>query len=303
MILNLAVGALFGLGVYLLIRALVPGRPGAVATLSRIDALRSSSGQAAPVPTALGGAQDRLLARIGPKVAGFYAAQGWKLSGLRADLALMERSLETFLAQKVLYSAAGLLLGPLLAVVLWLAGITDSVITPMWLTLLLVLACFFAPDLEVRSEAKEKRREFTRMVSVYLTLVHLSLSGGSGLPEAMKSTSEASDAWPMLRIRWALQEARLRGHQFWAAPGRLGEEINVPELVDLTSTVALVAEDGAKVLLSLRTRAETLRKRELAELQAAAVAKSQSMLVAQLLLCFGFLIFLIYPALTFVTGL
>ncbi|MFG2845955.1 type II secretion system F family protein [Kitasatospora sp. NPDC048296] len=300
MIWPLLAGAVCGLGLYLLIRALLPSRPGAVATVARIDALRSTSTQPAAAPTVLGGTQDRALARIGPGVAAFYAKQGWRLARLRPDLALVEKPLDTFLAQKVLYSAAGLLLGPLLAVVLWMAGVTSSVLAPMWLTLLLVAGCFFAPDLEVRSEAKEKRREFTRVVSVYLTLVHLSLSGGSGLPEALKSTAEASDAWPMRRIRWALQEARVKGQPYWSAPGRLGEEIGVPELVDLTSTVALVAEDGAKVRMSLRTRAETLRKRELAELEGAAAAKSQSMLVAQLLLCFGFLIFLIYPALTLI---
>lgn len=292
-------GAACGLGVYLLIRALMSSRPGAVATVARIDALRATSAQPVAAPSA-GGTQDRALARIGPQVSAFYARQGWRLVRLRPDLALVEKSMDTFLAQKVLYSAAGLLLGPLLAVVLWLAGVTSSVLAPMWLTLLLVAACFFAPDLEVRSEARERRREFTRVVSVYLTLVHLGLSGGSGLPEALKQTAEASDAWPMRRIRWALHEARVKGQPYWSAPGRLGEEIGVPELVDLTSTVALVAEDGAKVRMSLRTRAETLRKRELAELEGTAAAKSQSMLVAQLLLCFGFLIFLIYPALTLI---
>ncbi|WP_371503560.1 type II secretion system protein (plasmid) [Kitasatospora sp. NBC_00374] len=285
---------------YLLIRALVPSRPGSVATVARIDALRITSSGPAPAPTVLNGAQDRALAALGPKVAAFYAKQGWRLARLRPDLALVEKPMETFLAQKVLYSAAGLLLGPLLAVVLWLVGVTSSMLAPMWLTLLLVAGCFFAPDLEVRSQAKEKRREFTRMVSVYLTLVHLSLSAGAGLPEAMKATAESSDAWPMRRIRWALEEARVKNLPYWTAPGRLGEEIGVPELVEFTSTVRLVAQDGAKVRTSLESRAQTLRNRELAEMQGAAAAKSQSMLVAQLLLCFGFLIFLIYPALTLI---
>ncbi len=47
---------------------------------------------------------------------------------------------------------------------------------------------------------------------------------------------------------------------------------------------------------SLGSRAETMRHRELAEIEGSAGEKSQSMLVAQLLLCAGFLVFLIYPA-------
>jgi hypothetical protein len=40
-----------------------------------------------------------------------------------------------------------------------------------------------------------------------------------------------------------------------------------------------------------------MRSREMAEIEGGAGEKSQSMLVAQLLLCLGFLIFLLYPAL------
>jgi hypothetical protein len=39
-----------------------------------------------------------------------------------------------------------------------------------------------------------------------------------------------------------------------------------------------------------------MRQRELADAEGRAQAQSQSMLVAQLLLCVGFLLFLIYPA-------
>ncbi|MEV7177823.1 type II secretion system F family protein [Kitasatospora sp. NPDC093679] len=302
MILTLLAGGTAGAGLALLVWSLVPRRVGAVAALARIDALRAST-PAAQAPPALVTAQDRALAKIGPRVAAFYTAQGWTLTSLRTDLALLEKPMETFLAQKVLYAGAGFLLGPLLAAVLWMIGITDSPLTPLWLSLVFIVGCFFAPDTEVRSEAKKKRAEFKRIVSTYLTLVHLNLAGGSGLPEALKSTAEASDTWPMLRIRRALDAARLTGLPYWAAPGRLGQEVGMPELVDLSATVSLVAEDGAKIRQSLKARAETLRKRELAELEGAAAAKSQSMLVAQLLLCFGFLIFLGYPALTRVMAL
>jgi len=61
-------------------------------------------------------------------------------------------------------------------------------------------------------------------------------------------------------------------------------------------------EDGAKVRESLATRAASLRRRELAELQGQAGERSQSMLVAQMLLAGAFLIFLIYPAVRVMLG-
>jgi tight adherence protein C len=63
-----------------------------------------------------------------------------------------------------------------------------------------------------------------------------------------------------------------------------------------------VAEDGAKVRESLVSRAASLRRRELTDLQGQAGEKSESMLVAQMLLCAAFLIFLMYPAVRALLG-
>jgi CHASE3 domain sensor protein len=95
-----------------------------------------------------------------------------------------------------------------------------------------------------------------------------------------------------------LQVARLQGVTPWMALGELGKETGVAELRDLSAALELVADDGAKVRQSLAARAASLRRRELADAEGRAQARSQSMLVAQMLLAIGFLIFLIYPAIT-----
>jgi hypothetical protein len=46
-----------------------------------------------------------------------------------------------------------------------------------------------------------------------------------------------------------------------------------------------------------------MRRRELADTEGRAQAQSQSMLMAQMLLCVGFLLFLTYPAVARVMGL
>ena len=107
----------------------------------------------------------------------------------------------------------------------------------------------------------------------------------------------------MVRIRDTLETARLQGMTPWAALGELGDELAVDELRDLAAALALVAEDGAKVRDSLAARAASMRRRELADTEGRAQQRSQSMLVAQLLLCVGFLLFLTYPAVSNILGI
>jgi len=290
-------GAAIGLGLFLLGRAFFPGRPNAAASLARIDAMRSR-GQyvVATAPDGQGERGSKLRAAIGPQVAAFYARMGWQQRSLRSDLAILERGWEGFLATKVLLAASGLLFGPLIFAALWFTGLTHSPFVPVWLALICMVLFFFLPDLEIRGNAKERRKDFRRMVGAYLDLVAMNLAGGRGLPEALMAAAELSDGWALRRLRGALADARLTGVTQWVALGRLGDELNVAELKDLSAALGLVADDGAKVRQSLAARAETMRHREMAEIEGQAGAQSQSMLVAQLLLCAAFLIFLTYPA-------
>ncbi|UMG93300.1 type II secretion system F family protein [Nocardioides sp. TF02-7] len=148
----------------------------------------------------------------------------------------------------------------------------------------------------MRQKADDRRRAFRHMVSAFLDLVAMNLAGGRGVPEALQAASSISDSWGMLRIRDTLEAAKLQGITPWAALGQLGDEVDVDELRDLAAALALVAEDGAKVRESLTARAASMRHRELADAEAKAETRSQSMLVAQLLMCLGFLIFLVYPS-------
>ena len=106
----------------------------------------------------------------------------------------------------------------------------------------------------------------------------------------------------MARIRDALAAARLRGETPWAAMGRLGETLRIDELRDLSAALALVAEDGAKIHESLSARATSMRRRELADAEGRAGENSESMLVAQLVIAIGFIVFLVYPALSGIMG-
>jgi Flp pilus assembly protein TadB len=288
------VGGAVGLGLYALIRALMPSRRSSVSTVAQIDALRAAGPVAAHGPVEA--EPTDLRGRIGRRVAQFYLQQGWEQRSLRADLAVLDRSWETFLATKILLSAGGLILGPFLFALVWQLGLGSNPVIPVWMALLFGGVFFMLPDLEVKRDAADKRKDLRRVIGAYLDLVSMNLAGGRGLPEALMAAAEISDGWALMRIRNRLADARITGTSQWIALGRLGEELGIEELQDLSVTLGLVADDGAKVRDSLASRAETMRHRELSEIEGAAGEKSQSMLVAQLLLCAGFLVFLIFPA-------
>ncbi len=169
--------------------------------------------------------------------------------------------------------------------------------TPVWVALVGLLLGGALPTLAVRSRAETLRRDFRHVIGSFLDLVAMNLAGGRGVPEALQSAASVSPGWAMARIRESLETARLQGITPWTALGTLGDETGIDELRDLSAALALVADDGAKVRQSLTARATSLRRRELADVKGRAQARSQSMLVAQMLLALGFLVFLIYPAL------
>lgn len=290
----LVVGGVVGLGLFLLGVALFPLRPGLGRRLAAFDEARSAAARAAYRPVSTG--ESEVSRRLGRALAKFAAEQGWEFRPLRSNLALIDKSFENYLATKVMLAVLGLLLAPILAALASLAGFSLPLAVPIWVGLIVAAVFFMLPDLEVREKAARRRADFRHAIGAFLDLVAMNLSGGRGVPEALMSASEIGTGWAMWRIRDALISARITGQTPWQALGALGDEVKVDELRDLAAALSLVAEDGAKVRESLVTRAATLRRRELSDLQGEAGERSQSMLVAQMLLCAGFLVFLMYPA-------
>jgi tight adherence protein C len=299
MIMTFVVGAVLGLGLFLLGLALIPQRAGLVQRLAAFDAARSAA--ARPAYRTVAG-ESEFSRRLGSALAKFCAEQGWEFRSLRSSLSLVDRSFENYLATKILLALFGLIFAPLVFVLAGLAGFEIPIVFPLWAGLVLALIFFVLPDLELRQKVARRRRDFRHAVGAFLDLVAMNLSGGRGIPEALMAASEIGSGWAMWRIREALVNARITGQTPWQALGALGEEVKVDELRDLAAALSLVAEDGAKVRESLSTRAASLRRRELADLQGEAGERSQSMLVAQMLLCAGFLVFLIYPAVQVLIG-
>jgi tight adherence protein C len=305
-------GALSGIGLLLLVIALQrPQTRGSAApvALARMDLERSRQREATLAaqvagprgPSALGPGTEpgARLQLAGLLIRRQLDAAGIRLpASLRADLSLIGRSVETQLALTLF----GALLGGVGLLVL--SSLMVSVVpgmpvtTPVIIALVGVTVGGLLPTAQAASRATVRRRDFRHVVGSFLDLVALNLSGGRGVPEALNSAASVSNGWAMVRLRDCLQAARLQGITPWMALGELGAETGVAELRDLSAALELVADDGAKVRQSLAARAASLRRRELADAEGRAQARSQSMLVAQMLLAIGFLVFLIYPAIT-----
>lgn len=304
MTLVLVAGALTGLGFFSLVLQYDRGTGTAAAELARLDASRQRTRRTASLTADRRHQGESMrVRRVGSNLRALLESRGWRVpAGVRADLAVMGRSVETHLGMTVLASVAGLFAPSImLAPAVFLFGTNPTI--PLWLALIGGLGGGALTAAQLSSQAKDRRRDFRHAVSAFLDLVSMNLAGGRGVPEALATASELSDGWAIVRIRDTMESARLQGITPWAALGTLGEEMAVEELRDLAAALALVAEDGAKVRDSLSARAASMRQRELADAEGRAEQRSQSMLVAQLLLCVGFLLFLIYPAVSKIIGL
>ena len=292
-----AAGAGVGLGLLLLTRAFFPPRLTLSASLARLDAAARTP-RRTTAPDATGSVIQRLLVRhAGQPLSVAFSDRGWLSAQARSDLSVVGQEPASFFAVKAACAVAGLAVGPLLAGLLALAGVGGTVLLPAWIALLFAGLLFTVPDMTVRRRAHDRRRDFRAAVGSYLDLVAMKMASGAGLSEALRDAAAIGGDGPFARIRGALEDARTDGLTPAAALGHLGDELSLPDLRELSAGLSLVAASGAQAEESLRAKAASLRERELSAAAGDANARSQSMLVAQVVLALGFLVFIGYPAL------
>lgn len=290
MIAAMSVGALAGLGLLLLAWAAFPPRTDLAAAVGRFDVDRARARSGAV------GSADSLSERLGHTLSSACADHGITLSRLRANLALLDRTLEQHLVTKLSTAMIGLFIPVLLVASLTAAGIGVGWTVPLLVGVALAVGFSFLPDASVAQAADARRNELRRALACYLDLVSMSLAGGRGVPEALPMSARIGQGWAFDLISDTLTGARYAGITPWQALSELGERVDVSELKDLGNALSLVSDDGAKIKESLRARAATARSRQLAEAEGDAEKASESIRNAHLMLGFAFLVFLGYPA-------
>ncbi|GAA4899293.1 type II secretion system F family protein [Streptomonospora salina] len=279
-------GAALGAGVWMLARA--RRRPSLAELLNPSTPRQPAAAHGGPA------------ARLGSKGAAWLARLGLPRHRLRADLALCDSSTEAYLAEKATAVAAAI------AVPVVLAGLDTALGAGLAPPTLLAVsagcagACWMAPDLAVRTQARRRRAELRTATSVLADLSVIALAGGAGVAGALTQAARPGRGWACEQIRTALHTSAVRQQPAWSALAHLADTTGVAELGELAASLQLAGADGARVRASIASKATALRTAERAAAEARTAARTERMTLPVTVLVLGFMVLIGYPALVHV---
>lgn len=154
------------------------------------------------------------------------------------------------------------------------------------------------PLARLRAIAKQRRRSVVHAFSAYLDLVNVLLAGGAGVETALTAAAQAGDGWVFATLRGSLERARLARRSPWHELRALGARWAIPEMVEVAGSMTLSGEHGARIRSSLASRADSMRTRQVAEIEALAQSATERMGIPVMMLFVGFMVLLGYPALS-----
>jgi Flp pilus assembly protein TadB len=240
--------------------------------------------------------------RCGRPAVRWLRQAGLPTAATRRDLATLDKPVDVHLAEQATAAVFGLLLPPVAATLLAIAGVHIGVLLPVGASLLLGAVGFAAPQLSVRADAAKYRAAFRDALSSFLDLVVVSLAAGSGVDQALDEAATVGSGPAYAELRYALAEARLARIPPWDVLATLGRRIALPQLQQLAASIGQAGTEGAKVRASLRSRAVSMRQQQLTDAEGDANAATERMSLPIVALFAGFLIFLGYPAVAAVLG-
>ncbi|MEV5576605.1 type II secretion system F family protein [Spirillospora sp. NPDC052269] len=274
-LLSLTGGGLIGLGVTVLVSELYPAPPRLADALARLEG-------AAPVEAT--GRLQQLTRWVS-----FHVPH--------ADLDVLGLPVEAFVLKRLGYALLGLVFPTLLNLAFTLAtGNALAWQLPALAGVLLGAAFGVTPDIAVRRQAAELRREFRAALSIYLDLVALERAAGSGPSQALHAPADVCTGWVFERISAVLRQARRSGEQPWRGLAELGQRVGVPELTELADIAEDAGSIGAQVLPTLLAKSQSMRTAALTDARARANSRTSEMPVAIAMSIGGFLLLVTYPA-------
>ena len=287
----LLAGAALGLGVgVLLYVTAAPARP-ALAPLMKRAGSRPAPviTVTAPAPVPRTGWSGLAAARLSR-----WVDVGW-LKSPDADLAVIEKSRQQFLLERVGLATVGLLVVPIWGVMLWALGIELPVVIPALGGVALAVLFWLVPANRVTVAAAERRREMRYALVSYLTLVALHRAAGEGAAASLELAAVASDSWAFRRIDRQVSAALRAQRTEWQALQDLANELRIDELADLSSIAETAGVMGAHIGPTLLARAASLRHELMAKEQSAAAESTNRMVFPKMMLAFVVVGFLLFP--------
>jgi tight adherence protein C len=277
-------GAGAGLGLWLMFHAVT-----ARDQLSDVGAALALPGRSALAPTS-GGRTSVLEQRVVRRAIDLLRSAGMDPNQRASDLRVSRRTVDQHVVAKL---AGGLGFGVLVGLFTFLLGFgVIAVVT----ALAAATAGFMLPEATLTAEAREARKTFRHAYSAYLDLVNVQLAAGAGAEAALHTAADSGAGWVFGEIRGALEGARRTRRSMADVLAELGADLEINELRELAASIALVGNQGAKVRSSLAAKADSLRAAQLAETEAESESATERMTIPVVVLLFGFLVFVGYPA-------
>ncbi len=231
------------------------------------------------------------MARLVGSVSGSVNAE------LAQDLAVLDRTVADHTRSKL---SNALVLGTFTAVVgLVFTSSSGADLPPVVLGLGVAGSAtlgWLITDQITRKRATQRRADIRASLVTYLQLVAVLLAGGAGTNEALHKVLRFGNGFAFSEIDQALNEARLRGVSPWAVFAKVAGRKRLTDLDELAAAVELAGTSGARVRASLLTKATSMRRAQLAQVQSDAAAASESMGIPIGIMLVGFVVIVGFPA-------
>ncbi|GGM51740.1 type II secretion system F family protein [Dactylosporangium sucinum] len=235
------IGAGFGLALFLVAHELRPAGPPLGPAFVRLQAADDRPAHVR---------QSRVIGRLTAKLLRVVPVK---------DLQLLGRRPEEFLTSLVVSGLIGLALPSVLLGLLGLTGRTFGAGVPVVAAIGCAALFVLVVYRDVARKAAGARRACRRAVCTFIDLVALQRAAGRGTEESLTRAASKGTGWVFARIRQTLLRAELEVTAPWDGLRRLGADVGVPELGDLSDIMQAAGVTGAQVYRTLRARATSLR--------------------------------------------
>ncbi|MBM0279420.1 type II secretion system F family protein [Micromonospora tarensis] len=272
-------GAGVGLGVFLVVRELLPAAPALGPALRRLHQPPGIGGIAAPASRRLD----------------YLTGMARWLRPPHRQLALVGQTPEQYALSVLLSALFGLAMPTVLGMALWVLGISLPVVVPVLGSLGLALVGGLLAHRAVLAKADAARDQFRQAVCTYLDLVALQLSAAHGPVQSLERAAAVCHGWVFDRLQESLRIAQMQMHAPWDELRDLADKIGIPELGDVGAIMRSSGSEGAQVHETLRSRADSLRDQIRTDNLARAEAVTSKLDIPGALLVFVLLGFVLYP--------
>jgi tight adherence protein C len=286
------IGTGIGAGLWLLLIGLRPPAPPAASVLARLSTVTPAT---KPLPASQEPASS-WSARAGRRAVPLLARTGLPTGRTRRDLLILGRSTEDLLAQQAATGATGLILVPVSD--LWFSALSLHVPVTLLVFGATVAAAvmFWTPVVSTAAAAKIARAETRAALTMFLELAGTSFAAGGGVEQSLNDAAAIGDGLTFAKLRAALSEAQLTRTPVPAVFARLADELDSPDLAQLAASLSLTGSEGARIKDALAAKAQVLRGRQLADVQAAAEVATERTGVPIGLMFFAFMIAIGFPS-------